>query len=71
MDPRNLFSLLFYAFKEQIKNLTGKTAPSHILQRITWIAVTHDDRIEKIETVRAFRTGNRYLAEVGYRFVDL
>eukprot|EP00795_Rhopilema_esculentum_P003778 gene3778-15061_t len=70
-DPIGAILISVYIFvnwwktgAQQIKNLTGKTAPSHILQRITWIAVTHDDRIEKIETVRAFRTGNRYLAEV-------
>eukprot|EP00112_Aurelia_sp_Birch-Aquarium-sp1_P004185 Seg1474.5 transcript_id=Seg1474.5/GoldUCD/mRNA.D3Y31 product="Metal tolerance protein 10" protein_id=Seg1474.5/GoldUCD/D3Y31 len=70
-DPIGAMIISIYIFynwwktgAQQIKNLTGKTAPSHLLQRITWIAVTHDDRIEKIETVRAFRTGNRYLAEV-------
>eukprot|EP00794_Sanderia_malayensis_P002459 gene2459-2832_t len=70
-DPIGAILISIYIFynwwktgAQQIKNLTGKTAPAHILQRITWIAVTHDDRIEKIESVMAFRTGNRYLAEV-------
>ena len=59
--PILIFILLF---EEQIRNLTGKAAPASILQLITWIAVTHDDRIEKIETVMAVRTGTRYVAEV-------
>jgi divalent metal cation (Fe/Co/Zn/Cd) transporter len=49
---------------QQIKMLTGHTARPDFLKKITWMSVTHDERITHIETVRAFHFGNNFLVEV-------
>lgn len=48
----------------QIKMLTGYTARPDFIQKITWIVLNHDERIEYIESVIAFHFGNRFLVEV-------
>lgn len=49
---------------ESIKSLAGGTAPNDVLQMLTFIASHHDDRILLVDTVRAYRTGNYYWAEI-------
>eukprot|EP00761_Pharyngomonas_kirbyi_P003086 gb/GECH01003090.1/.p1 GENE.gb/GECH01003090.1/~~gb/GECH01003090.1/.p1 ORF type:complete len:448 (+),score=73.00 gb/GECH01003090.1/:1-1344(+) len=49
---------------EQIKYLVGKTAGPKFLQRLTYLAMNHDERIIKIDTVRAFHFGSAFLVEM-------
>ena len=50
---------------EQIKLLTGHTADTNFLSKLTWIAMTHDPQVTHIETLRAYHYGNNYLVKVG------
>ncbi|XP_013390153.1 metal tolerance protein 9 isoform X2 [Lingula anatina] len=49
---------------EQIKLLTGYTANPKFLQKLTWIGLNHSEKIQQIDTVRAFHFGNNYIVEV-------
>eukprot|EP01116_Phalansterium_solitarium_P024120 TRINITY_DN8737_c0_g1_i2.p1 TRINITY_DN8737_c0_g1~~TRINITY_DN8737_c0_g1_i2.p1 ORF type:complete len:422 (-),score=175.42 TRINITY_DN8737_c0_g1_i2:494-1666(-) len=49
---------------EQVRNLTGITASPEFLKQLTYIALNHDERILKIDTVRAFHLGFGFLAEI-------
>ena len=49
---------------EQLKNLVGHTADRRFLSKLTWIAANHDQRIESVDTIRAYTFGVNYLAEV-------
>lgn len=49
---------------EQIKLLTGHTADTTFLSKITWICLNHHKDIIYIDTVRAFHFGNNFLVEV-------
>ena len=44
--------------------LTGITAPNEFLNKLTWIASSHDPRILQIDTVRAFHAGTEFFVEV-------
>ncbi|KAF2076699.1 hypothetical protein CYY_002012 [Polysphondylium violaceum] len=57
-----LRSWTFEAY-EQIQLLVGKSASPEILQKLTYIALTHPE-IEKVDTVRAFHVGNNLFVEV-------
>ena len=59
-----LFLSIILLFTEQIKLLTGFTADPDFLNKITWISVQHDSRIQQIDTVRAYHFGNNYIVEV-------
>ena len=71
IDPVGAILLAFYIIinwvavaYEQIKNLVGHTADRRFLSKITWIAANHDERIETVDTVRAYTFGVNYLVEV-------
>lgn len=49
---------------EQIRMLTGITAKPEFLSKITWMCLNHSPHILKIDTVRAFHFGSRFLVEV-------
>lgn len=49
---------------DQVKVITGKTAPPLVLTKITWLALHHDERILNIDTVRAFHLGSGFLTDV-------
>nr|KAG5698976.1 hypothetical protein BaRGS_033489 [Batillaria attramentaria] len=49
---------------EQIRMLTGITAKPDFLSKITWVCLNHSPHITKIDTVRAFHFGSRFLVEV-------
>lgn len=50
--------------REHITLIVGKTADPDFLTRLTYIAMTHDDRILQIDTCRAYHSGNRFVVEV-------
>lgn len=49
---------------EQMHLLSGRGAPPLLLQQLTYIAAHHDERIQFVDTVRAFHFGASYLVEV-------
>ncbi|PBP28985.1 hypothetical protein BUE80_DR000216, partial [Diplocarpon rosae] len=44
--------------------LVGKTAPQDFLNKLVYVSITHDSRIKKIDTARAYHAGDKYYAEV-------
>jgi divalent metal cation (Fe/Co/Zn/Cd) transporter len=44
--------------------LVGKTAPQDFLNKLVYVAVTHDTRVLKIDTARAYHAGDKYYVEV-------
>jgi cation diffusion facilitator family transporter len=70
-DPTAALGLAFYIItmwsltaKQQIKLLTGRAAPTEVLNKLTLLAYNHDPRIVMVDTVRAYYSGNRYIVEV-------
>ncbi|KAI8814689.1 cation efflux protein [Cladochytrium replicatum] len=50
---------------EQIQLIIGKTAEPSFMQKLTYIALTHDPhRIKEVDTVRAYSSGALYWVEV-------
>ncbi|KAJ3172231.1 hypothetical protein HDU88_007049 [Geranomyces variabilis] len=49
---------------EHIQYIVGKTADPSFLQRVTYIAVTHDPRVLQVDTCRAYHAGHHFFVEV-------
>ena len=49
---------------EQVSFLTGATAPPHFLSLCTFIAYNHHEAVLKVDTVRAYHFGTKFLVEV-------
>ncbi|KAJ3282886.1 hypothetical protein HK104_010665 [Borealophlyctis nickersoniae] len=49
---------------EHIQYIIGKTADPAILQRLTYISMTHDPRILQVDTCRAYHAGEHFFVEV-------
>ncbi|KAH8784831.1 cation efflux family-domain-containing protein [Hyaloscypha sp. PMI_1271] len=58
-----LFSWASTAF-EHMWFLVGKSAPQDFLNKLVYVSVTHDSRIQKIDTARAYHAGDKYYVEV-------
>lgn len=58
-----LFSWASNAF-EQVWLLVGKAAPKEYISKLIYMTMTHDDRIEKIDTCRAYHAGEHYYVEI-------
>lgn len=52
------------AGKEQIGLLIGSSAPPNLIGQLVYLTAKHDERIERVDTVRCYRLGQNYLAEV-------
>jgi len=50
--------------REHIDKLAGLTAPHEFIRRLTHIVFNHDERVEKVDTVRAYHFGEKFLVEV-------
>ncbi|EDO49336.1 predicted protein, partial [Nematostella vectensis] len=48
---------------QQVRSITGHTARPELLQKLIWVCVTHDSRVQYIDTLRAFHFGNNLLVE--------
>ncbi|KAF2201420.1 hypothetical protein GQ43DRAFT_37287 [Delitschia confertaspora ATCC 74209] len=44
--------------------LVGKSAPRNFISKLIYIVVTHDNRIRKVDTCRAYHAGQYYYVEV-------
>ncbi|KAL1796112.1 hypothetical protein ACET3X_006336 [Alternaria dauci] len=44
--------------------LVGKSAPKDYISKLIYLVVTHDDRIQKVDTCRAYHAGQNYYVEV-------
>lgn len=49
--------------REQIRGLTGHTACPAMLQKLLWVCINHDRRIQFIDTLRAYHFGFNFLVE--------
>jgi divalent metal cation (Fe/Co/Zn/Cd) transporter len=49
---------------EQFILLLGQSAPRAFLSQLTYLAMIHDERILKVDTVLAYRLGSKYHCEV-------
>ncbi|KAI8262255.1 hypothetical protein K4K58_000810 [Colletotrichum sp. SAR11_239] len=58
-----LFSWVANAF-EQVWLLVGKSAPRDFLAKLTYMSMTHDTRILKVDTCRAYHAGQKYYVEI-------
>ncbi|ORY41402.1 hypothetical protein BCR33DRAFT_787123 [Rhizoclosmatium globosum] len=65
-DPLEEFSLRsgFYSTGERLHSFIGQAASRVFLNRITFIAMTHDVDIQLVDTVRAYSSGAGYFVEV-------
>lgn len=50
--------------KDQVETLAGRTAPTGFLQELTFIAANCDEKILKVDTMRAYHFGEKFLVEV-------
>lgn len=46
--------------------LVGQCAPSDMLQKLTYLAMKHDPRVRRVDTVRAYSFGALYFVEVSH-----
>ncbi|GKT46545.1 metal tolerance protein 7 [Colletotrichum spaethianum] len=58
-----LFSWVSNAF-DQVWLLVGKSAPRDFVSKLIYMAMTHDTRILKVDTCRAYHAGQRYYVEI-------
>jgi hypothetical protein len=58
-----LFSWAANAF-DHVWLLVGKSAPKDFISKLIYLVVTHDDRIQKVDTCRAYHAGQNYYVEV-------
>lgn len=58
-----LFSWAANAF-DHVWLLVGKSAPKDFISKLIYLVVTHDTRIEKVDTCRAYHAGQKYYVEV-------
>jgi cation diffusion facilitator family transporter len=49
---------------EHISYIVGKSAEPSFLQKLTYVALTHDPRITEIDTCRAYHSGNNFVVEI-------
>ena len=69
-DPLGAILISIYIFlgwyrtgRQQIRDLTGHAACPIILQKLLWVCMTHDPRIQFIDTLRAYHFGYNILVE--------
>ena len=49
---------------EHINYIVGISADPYFLQKLTYTALTHDERILEVDTCKAYHSGNNYVVEV-------
>ncbi|KAH6585072.1 hypothetical protein BASA60_000697 [Batrachochytrium salamandrivorans] len=52
------------AAEEHIQLIVGKTADAPFLNRVTYLAMTHDSRVMQVDTCRAYHSGSKFVVEV-------
>ncbi|CAG8544349.1 1085_t:CDS:2 [Ambispora leptoticha] len=50
--------------REHVQMLVGKSADPAVLQHLTYIALTHNEKILQVDTCRAYHAGNNIIVEV-------
>lgn len=71
IDPIGAILISIYIFwgwyrvgSEQIRSLTGYKACPMMLQKLLWVCMNHDNRVQFIDTLRAYHFGLNLLVEV-------
>ncbi|KAL7143934.1 hypothetical protein ABFS83_08G224900 [Erythranthe nasuta] len=49
---------------ENAVSLVGQSAPPEVLQKLTYLVLSHDSKIKRVDTVRAYTVGALYFVEV-------
>ncbi|KAF1997169.1 hypothetical protein P154DRAFT_537315 [Amniculicola lignicola CBS 123094] len=49
---------------EHVWLLVGKSAPNEFISKLIYLVMTHDNRINKVDTCRAYHAGQHYYVEV-------
>ncbi|KAM3224781.1 hypothetical protein ACQJBY_057880 [Aegilops geniculata] len=72
IDPAGAVLLAVYTIAnwsgtvlEQAVSLVGRSAPPEMLQMLTYLAMKHDARVQRVDTVRAYSFGALYFVESG------
>ncbi|EMS57238.1 Metal tolerance protein 3 [Triticum urartu] len=70
IDPAGAVLLAVYTIAnwsgtvlEQAVSLVGRSAPPEMLQMLTYLAMKHDARVQRVDTVRAYSFGALYFVE--------
>jgi len=71
LDPAGAIFVALLMFRswtitilEQGRLIAGKVADSNFIKRVTYLSMTHDDRIIYVESCRAYHCGAKVIAEV-------
>ncbi|VAI61252.1 unnamed protein product [Triticum turgidum subsp. durum] len=71
IDPAGAVLLAVYTIAnwsgtvlEQAVSLVGRSAPPEMLQMLTYLAMKHDARVQRVDTVRAYSFGALYFVEL-------
>lgn len=71
IDPAGAVLLAVYTIAnwsgtvlEEAVSLVGRSAPPEMLQMLTYLAMKHDARVQRVDTVRAYSFGALYFVEV-------
>jgi divalent metal cation (Fe/Co/Zn/Cd) transporter len=75
LDPTGAILIAIVIFRswiltarEHIFMIVGKTANNAFLNKLVYIAMTHDPRIIKVDTCRAYHSGDKVFVEVDVMF---
>ena len=58
----------FLVGQEQVRNIVGKAADPIYINRYIYLAMTHDPRIEKVDTCRVYHSGSKFFVEIDVMF---
>ena len=58
----------FLVGSEQVKNIVGRAADSIHANRFVYLAMTHDPKIEKVDTCRVYHSGTKFIVEIDIMF---
>lgn len=71
IDPAGAIALAVYTITnwsgtvlENAVSLVGQSAPPEVLQKLTYLVLSHDPKIKRVDTVRAYTFGVLYFVEV-------
>ncbi|XP_031382786.1 metal tolerance protein 4-like [Punica granatum] len=71
IDPSGAIVLAIYTISnwsgtvlENAVSLVGQSAPTEVLQKLTYLVLRHDPQIKRVDTVRAYTFGVLYFVEV-------
>jgi divalent metal cation (Fe/Co/Zn/Cd) transporter len=71
LDPAGAIFIAVFIFRswaitatEHIRLIVGVSAEPHLLNHLAYVAMTHDERILQVDTVKAYHSGDLVFVEV-------